>query len=111
VRAILGECPGHFKRGDVSLDWALISTYKEGRTWTMDNSVEGNVRATVIVMDSSVQCGLVLRNFEFRPSDLTGLFEDFEWLIIRALFFIVDLRLCVTRYEGRFTSIIIIIFT
>ena len=54
------------------------------------------------------QRAVVLRNFEFRPSDLTGLFENFDWLIIRALFFIVDLRLCVTRYEGRFTSIIII---
>jgi len=80
------------KRGDLSGHWTI--------------RCEGNVRAAV--MDSCTVWWFVLRNFEFRPSDLTGLFENFDWLIIRALFFIVDLRLCVTRYEGRFTSIIII---
>jgi len=66
VRAILGECPGHFERGDVLLDWALILTYKDGHTWTMDNSVEGNVRRG---LDSSWDDGFSVGRVEIFNSD------------------------------------------
>ena len=59
---------------------------------------------------------VVLKFFKkFRWISLTGLFEDFDWMKIN--FYIerfssfVDLQLCVARYEGRFTSVIIILLT